>query len=1224
MALVSESGADQKQQQVAWSSFGMDTLMGAYVLDPDSVMRGSTSKSASSANLGPGRLPGSTVGDVCQVWPDRQYSWSNLEVASPDISHADCGRIAAAGLHLHQLHAELLQQFRSVSAVGAYKLTTEVEVPLQAVLAGMELAGVQKEGGLSSPLKSRAAASALSLSSPKQLSRLLFEVLQLPTEKTRPTNNGYSTDTKVLDSLKDDHPIVPLIIQYKELSKVKSDEAKAQQEEMLQQCQGMVPEWHQMSSTSTPSPSASALKAATSASPVIPNLGSPKQLSQLLFGTLQLPTKGVARTGSGGWSTNADSLEKLRHKHPIVPLILEHRELTKLKGGFVDQLTGLVDPHTSRLHTSYSQIGSLTGRLSSTRPNLQNIPTKRALARTLRSAFVPQEGWSLLSADYSQMGKLRSGPDKPDQGHSHSGMLHSNPTSCFRQKLKGAHGNLRTDTNARSFSDQPKTPHISYRPSSRANTPELATTYMEETRVQAVHAWHFRFGSSALSSLLGNEFPVGMKVVPLLDREASSSSAFDSHLLRAAGNAPIQGTSADILKRAMVAINQELANRNSHSRILLSVHDELILEVHPEETDEVREIVVSCMEAAGGPDMCVPLQVDTSLSKLVAVGRLAAGTPSKSASQSTVAVIALAGTERGRQLLLRGKEISSSKYLASARLTRHFRMNLSVVWLGTVPHSRVGDSYDVGEVRQGTPFPELADYVRTNFSAGHETSPKSSARQISINSKCHSRRGSLEDLKGVRARSWLHSSLGTQPVSSIVGSHACDAGPSAVGIDSCALTAVGGCGDHRSSPAVPEDFFIGFRSVGSHSPPKNLNGSLRPSTQMCPYQVMLLGQRKQGEFASKSACFSQTPLSLPITQGETDAARPFNSLSLSRLLPMGVAAGSVSSICLMSSQDMSPCMAGMSPPPGTAYRRKSTSSKIFTSSQELSPNLFGVLLNSAAIRRMPIGSRNALPKQDLAAKLYGMSLGSNSDRRRSISSRNMSNQAQAPNSNGMSLGSNIDRQRSISSRNMSNQDQAPNSNGMSLGSNVGRRRSMSSRNMLSNKDHAANSNAMSQPSNIISTSSRTACCPLQPTMQHGSDSTSMCGPMPWQPTVQHGGMARGATSKHGSDSTVPRSECAPGMLYGSDACYYPCGLVNVGEEEVEEAHAGNETSLPPVKVVAGTMEGGKGSMEKEEEPEQKKKKKSLFSKFKKTLGQWRAKEKKHCLRRPPNLGNRRG
>eukprot|EP00798_Chlamydomonas_sp_ICE-L_P028450 gene28450-31595_t len=170
-------------------------------------------------------------------------------------------------------------------------------------------------------------------------------------------------------------------------------------------------------------------------------------------------------------------------------------------------------------------------------------------------------------------------------------------------------------------------------------------------------------------------------------------------------------------------------------------------------------------------------------------------------------------------------------------------------------------------------------------------------------------------------------------------------------------------------------------------------------------------------------------------------------------------------------------------------------------------------------------------------------------------------------------------------------------------SNVGRGRSTSSKKLMSTQNQAANSNAMSSPNNIMSTSSRNMVRPmlLPPTMQHGSESTSMCGPMPWQLAVQHGGMAGGSPSKHGSAGTVPWAKCAPTMLYGSDAHRFPCGPLNVGEEEGEEGHVGNGISLLPVKVVEGTMEGGKGSLEKEEEPAQKKKKTSLFSKFKRTM-----------------------
>ena len=133
------------------------------------------------------------------------------------------------------------------------------------------------------------------------------------------------------------------------------------------------------------------------------NINSTQQLSVALFDEMGLALPWMRRGKSGHYSTAADVLEKLRDKHPVVELILEHRQLSKLKGTYVDALPALVNPRTGRVHTSYNQTGSVTGRFSSSNPNLQNIPIRTELGREIRRAFVAEEGWLLLAADYSQV-----------------------------------------------------------------------------------------------------------------------------------------------------------------------------------------------------------------------------------------------------------------------------------------------------------------------------------------------------------------------------------------------------------------------------------------------------------------------------------------------------------------------------------------------------------------------------------------------------------------------------------------------------------------------------------------------------------------------------------------------------------------------------------------------------------------------------------------------------
>eukprot|EP00798_Chlamydomonas_sp_ICE-L_P017556 gene17556-23879_t len=322
---------------------------------------------------------------------------------------------------------------------------------------------------------------------------------------------------------------------------------------------------------------------------------------------------------------------------------------------------------------------------------------------------------------------------------------------------------------------------------------------------------------------------------------------------------------------------------------------------------------------------------------------------------------------------------------------------------------------------------------------------------------------------------------------------------------------------------------------------------------------------------------------------------------------------STSSRNVVSTQDLEANLNGRSPPLRTSDRRRSTSSRDVMATQDMAANSISILSNGTT------SSRNSMSTQDMAANLISMFTNG------TTSSRNlMSTQDQSANSGAMSLNGSVIRRKSTSSRNlmstqdlaanlismltngttssrnvMSTQDQSPNSGAMSLNGSVIRRKSTSSRNLVPTKHLAVNSISMSLGSNIMSSTSRSMLRPV--TM---SDLTTMCGPMPWQPVVQHGCMAGGGALPSLAVTGLPLGRLT--TLHGSDASRYPCGLVNVGVEEVEERHTGNRVSLPPVKVVAEPMESGKGSLDQEDEDEeeqrtQKKKKTSLLSKFKRTL-----------------------
>ena len=339
------------------------------------------------------------------------------------------------------------------------------------------------------------------------------------------------------------------------------------------------------------------------------NIGSGAQLSEVLFGKLQLPTSGLTRTKTGHYSLTAEVLDKLSGVHPIVDLILQHRQLTKLKSTYVDALPALVD-RQGRVHTSYSQIGAATGRLSSTNPNLQNIPVRTEQGREIRRAFVAEPGWQLLAADYSQV-ELRI-------------LAHVTRDPALVAIFKEGR-DIHAATAARLFG----VPMDSVSKNQRR---------IAKMTVFGVIYGISAFGLSARTDLSREDaqkmidglfatYP-GLKryidetlafgrehgyVETLLGRRRYTPELKSSHggrrqaAEREAINAPIQGTNADIIKLAMVRLHSELRRRELRARMLLQVHDELVLEVPDEEMAEVSRLVCEVME--GVELLSVPLEV---------------------------------------------------------------------------------------------------------------------------------------------------------------------------------------------------------------------------------------------------------------------------------------------------------------------------------------------------------------------------------------------------------------------------------------------------------------------------------------------------------------------------------------------------------------------------------------------------------------------------------------
>jgi DNA polymerase I len=347
------------------------------------------------------------------------------------------------------------------------------------------------------------------------------------------------------------------------------------------------------------------------------NINSTQQLSDVLFGKLALPTEGLKKTQSGSYSTAADVLEGLRGRHEIVDLILEQRQLTKLLGTYVDALPALVSPADGRLHTSFNQAGAETGRVSSNSPNLQNIPVRTDVGREIRRAFVAEQGSQLLSADYSQV-ELRILAHRSEDPNllaafargedihaSAAAAVYGIPLAQVSKQQRdvakmmnfatsygvSAYGLAQRTGLSRSDAEQFMARYFATYPGVKR--------YLDETRQLARDQGY-------VETLLGRR-----RYFPVLRTTAGGQRAqvVRQAAERAAINHPIQGTAADIIKIAMVRLFRQLNERGYRSRMLLQVHDELVLEVPDNEMGTVAPLVQETME--GAYELKAPLKVDT-------------------------------------------------------------------------------------------------------------------------------------------------------------------------------------------------------------------------------------------------------------------------------------------------------------------------------------------------------------------------------------------------------------------------------------------------------------------------------------------------------------------------------------------------------------------------------------------------------------------------------------
>ena len=344
------------------------------------------------------------------------------------------------------------------------------------------------------------------------------------------------------------------------------------------------------------------------------NIGSPKQLGEILFGKLGLP--GGSKTKTGQWSTSAQVLEDLAAEgHELPRKIVDWRQLSKLKSTYTDALPGFVNPQTNRVHTSYALAATTTGRLSSSDPNLQNIPVRTAEGRKIRTAFVCEKGNKLLSADYSQI-ELRvlahvADIDALKQAFADGMDIHAMTASeMFGVPVKDMPSEVRRRAKAINFG-------IIYGISAFGLANQLGIERSEAGEYIKTYFERFPGIKDYMDSTKAYAREHGY-VVTIFGRRAhypeirTSNPHMRAFNERAAINAPIQGSAADIIRRAMVRMDAALDGAGLAARMLLQVHDELIFEVPEPEVDATIAVVTDIMENAAMPavSMKVPLKVD--------------------------------------------------------------------------------------------------------------------------------------------------------------------------------------------------------------------------------------------------------------------------------------------------------------------------------------------------------------------------------------------------------------------------------------------------------------------------------------------------------------------------------------------------------------------------------------------------------------------------------------
>ncbi|HRP53810.1 MAG TPA: DNA polymerase, partial [Fluviicola sp.] len=346
------------------------------------------------------------------------------------------------------------------------------------------------------------------------------------------------------------------------------------------------------------------------------NIDSPKQLGEVLFEQLKISSK-AKKTKTGQYATSEDILMQHKNDHAIIPLILDYRQVKKLKSTYVDPLQTLIDLRDGRVHTSFMQTVTATGRLSSNNPNLQNIPIRSERGKEIRKAFIARsEDFLLMSADYSQIelriiASLANDPAMIQSFKNGEDIHRATAAKVYQVPLDQVTKDQRSAAKAVNFG-------IIYGQSAFGLSQNLGISRTEAK--QLIDSYFEQYGTikTYMDSAVKNARENGyvetiMKRRRYLPDINSANAVVRGFAERNAVNAPIQGSAADIIKKAMIAVSKAMKEQGVKSKMILQVHDELVFDVHKEEVEQMKNLVEKAMVSA--VNLAVPMEVELEVAQ---------------------------------------------------------------------------------------------------------------------------------------------------------------------------------------------------------------------------------------------------------------------------------------------------------------------------------------------------------------------------------------------------------------------------------------------------------------------------------------------------------------------------------------------------------------------------------------------------------------------------------